>query len=185
MSGLPIPTLPSLTTIKFALAGIALLAALGGGFYAGYRWELGIYEKRVAADALAVQKAQAAAIHEALAINKANDAAAQKDAQAQQQIVTRTVTITREVTVHVHDQVFCPGPTVGLARVLRAAAAGVDPTSLDLAPGQSDDSCSDVTASEVASWFTAYAGTAQQNSQQLNDLIAAVKANDASAAMTK
>lgn len=183
MFGLPIP---SLTAIKLAVAGIALLGALGGGFYAGYRWELGAYEQRVASDALAVQKVQAAAMTLTRTIDAHNTTAAVKDAQVQQQIVTKTVTLTREVPVYVHDKIACPsGVTVGFIRVLVAAERGVDPASLSLPAGVTDDTCAADAQSDLAAQIVADFGAANANAQQLNDLIAAVKANDATATAPK
>lgn len=176
MFGLPIP---SLTAIKWGAIGLGALALLAGGFYSGYRWELGKYETLVAADAIAKYDAVFAALKTEQAIAAKNQTAAVAAAQAQQRIVTQTVTVTKRIPTYVHDTISCPGLTVGLARVLRGAADGTDPASLSLAPGQSDDSCSDVTPSEVAGWFAGYALAARANTQQLSDLIAAVKANDA------
>lgn len=128
-------------------------------------------EARITADRSAA-KAQAK-------IDTQNHDASEKAAQAQQKIVVQTRTITERIPVYVHDTISCPGLTVGLARVLRAAADGTDPADLPLASGQSDDDCSDVTSSEVAGWFTSYAEAARGNTQQLSDLIASVKANEA------
>lgn len=176
MFGIPIP---SLTAIKWGAIGLGALALLAGGFYAGDRWELGKYETLVAADAVAAQHATAAALKTQQAIDAKNQETALAAAQAQQRIVTQTVTITKRIPTYVHDTISCPGLTVGLARVLRGAADGTDPASLSLAAGQSDDTCSDVTPTEVAGWFAGYALAARANTQQLSDLIAAVKANDA------
>ncbi len=90
------------------------------------------------------------------------------------------VTITKEIPAHVtphQDAIVCI--PVGLARSLRAEADGSDIDALQLAPGQSDDDCSDVTASEVADWFKAYAEAANHNAAQLNLLIANIKEKDA------
>lgn len=173
--------LPSLQAVKLAVLGLGMLAVAGGGFYAGYRWELGAYEKRVATDAVAAEQATLKALKTQQTIDAANQVAAAIDAKAQQKIVTQTITVTKEIPHYVHDTVSCPGLTVGLARVLRGAADGTDPASLALAPGQSDDTCSDVTPSEVAGWFTGYASAARANTQQLSDLQASIKANQATA----
>lgn len=173
--------MPFLTSLsaKLLAAVVAGLVLLAAGAYGGYRWELGTYEARIAADATALTKATQAAAAKQLKIDAANQTAAMADAQAQQVIVTKTVTLTKEIPIYVHDTIACPGLTVGLARVLRAASAGIDPASLNLAAGQSDDACSDVAPSEVAGWLTDYAGAAIANAQQLNDLETAVRANDA------
>lgn len=176
-----IPTPESLAA-KALCALVGAMILVGGGAYAGYRFELGRYEQLVAADAKAQTKAVELALNTQRHIDADNQAAAVLAAQAQQHIVTQTLTITKEIPRYVHDDTLCPsGLTVGLARVLRGAADGTDPASLQLAPGQSDDTCSDVAPTEVAGWFTGYAQASRANTQQLSDLIAAVKANDKTA----
>lgn len=153
------------------VGAVVAVTAAAGGAYAGYRWEHGEVLKLQLAQA---QFATEAATKAADSVRKQDTialGAAVTEAKSQAQIVTRTVTITKEIPAYVtpaQDAVVCI--PVGLARVLRAAAAGADPASLQLAPGQSDDACSDVTASEVAGWFSDYAGTSQANAEQLNEL---------------
>jgi hypothetical protein len=158
----------------------ALLAAIFSG--AGVGWivheiDQGSYQRLVASDA----KAQVAAVETARDLQSKGDAVALamalREAKAQQQIVTQTVTVTKEIPVYVTtkaDAISCI--PVSLERLLRAAAEGNSAGSLSLASGQSDDSCSDVSASEMAGWFTQYAGAARANAQQLNDLEATIKA---------
>lgn len=150
--------------------GLAFILGASGGAWAGYRWEAGTVA------ALKLEQAQDAA----LAADKARKAQVLVDAlsasaaaweeKAQAKIQVQTVTITKEIPRYVHDQVSCPGLTVGLARVLRAASDGVDPGGLSDPAGQPDDACSDITPSEVAGWFTSYAGAARANAQQLTAL---------------
>lgn len=173
----------AISTVTGALGGIwgyvaAAGLALAIGAYGGYRWEYGTYQARVASDAAAVLQAvkEAKASDDAQA--KVALSSALAEAAAQQKIEVQTVTITKEVPVYVtkkQDTIVCI--PVGLARVLRAAAERVDPSALQLAPGQSDDACSDVTASEVAGWFTPYADASTKNAEQLNALEAWVVAN--------
>jgi len=150
--------------------GLALILGASGGAWAGYRWERGTVDRLKTE---AAQDALAAAQH-ARAAQSALDgialSAAVHEAQAQSKIQIQTVTITKEIPRYVHDQISCPGLTVGLARVLRGAADGVDPSSLSDPTSQPDDACSDVTPSEVAGWFTEYAGAARANAQQLTAL---------------
>lgn len=164
-----IPT-PQTLAAKALVALASALLLLSVGAYGGYRFEHGEVLKLQLADqenlTKAIQAADVVSKHEAdVAV-----AAAVRMASRQEQIITHTVTVTKEIPVYVHDQIRCPGPTVGLARILRAAAAGADPAALQLAPGQSDDDCSDVTPSEVAGWFTSYASAAQENTEQLTAL---------------
>lgn len=170
--------IPGFTWVKFAAFGLAALALASGGAYAGYRWEAGVVAQVRLADAQAVAKAVSVARASDAAQAKVGLSAALSEAQAQTKIVTQTVTITKEIPLYVHDQIACPsGFTVGLARFLRAAADGADPATLSLAPGQSDDACSDLTATEMASWFSDYAGASQANAEELTALQAWVVAN--------
>ncbi len=162
----------------YIVAGVVSLAI---GAYGGYRWELGAYNNLKAADAKSLVMAMQKAAKTQAAEDKVNLNAAVAEARAQQKIITQTQIITQTVTKYVHDTISCPGLTVGLARVMRAAAAGIDPASLDLAPGQSDDFCSDIAPSEVAGWFTAYAGASKANAEQLNALEANILAKTAAA----
>lgn len=160
------------------LVGAILL--FGAGSYAGYRFEHAAFADYKTAAAEAQTKAIAGALAKQQKIDSANQDAAVREAEAQQKIVTVTQTITKEINHYVHDQTTCPGGlTVGLARVLRGAADGTDPASLQLAAGQSDDTCSDATPTEVAGWFTAYAAASRGNAEQLNALIASVNKNAA------
>lgn len=151
--------------------GLALAVGAAGGAWAGYRVEA----SKVAAIRLADAQAQAQALQAADKSRARQDAvtlaAALKEAAAQQKVVILTQTLTREIPHYVTvqaDAVSCI--PIGLARVLRAAADGVDPGTLSLPAGQSDDACSDVTASEVAGWFKDYAGASQANAEQLTAL---------------
>ena len=155
----------------------ALLAGAASG-YGVHRWdEVAIADLR-ASDA----QARAAAVQ---ALSQAKDkqaasalAAAVAEAKAQAILNVTTQTIIKKVPIYVtqiQDHSVC-GLTVGLMRVLRAAASGADPDALSTSSGQSDDACSDATPSEVASWFAVYAGTASQNAEQLNALEKSVMA---------
>jgi hypothetical protein len=162
-----------------AAAGIAAILAASGAWYVVHRMDESTIADMKTADAVAGQNALKAALAKQRQIDAKNQDAAYAEALAQQKIVTQTVTITKEIPTYVHDAISCPGPTVGLARVLRAAALGVEPSSLDAPVGQSSDACSDVTPSEVAGWFKDYAAASRANAEQLDALIASVKANAA------
>ena len=172
---------PGISQIQSALLGVAfgaLVTAVGTAALT-HKLDAAKYERLVAAQATANARAVNKALVQQRTIDARNASAAAAESFAQGKLQAETVTITQRIPVYVHET-SCPGGlTVGLARVLRGAADGTDPGSLALAGGQSDDTCSDVTPAEVAGWFTAYAGAARQNSEQLDALIAAVKANDA------
>lgn len=161
---------PHALAIKAALIAGAVVIVFGAGSYAGWRWEHGEVLKLQLADA---QFTKAAVTHAAF-VQAAEDRvaldAALQHATFEVHLEATFGTIYQEIPRYVHDTISCPGPTVGLARVLRAAAEGALPSALSLATGQSDDDCSDVTPSEVAGWFTAYAKASIGNARQLNDL---------------
>lgn len=128
--------------------------------------------------------AQAAAVSKAAAIQKAQDALSLKDqaheSAAQVRIVTRTQTITKEVPTYVtvaQDARGCV--TYGLVRLHDAAALGVDPSTLQLPAGKSDDDCTSLKASDLAAGIVSNYGVSHQNAEQLNALIADVKARAA------
>lgn len=159
------------------IGAVALAVGGAGGTWVGYRIESG----KVAAIQTTLAQAQTQVAQHGARIIAVEDKVGLDFALAHQtiddHITLQVATNSQEITLYVHDKISCPGPTVGLARVLRAYADGIDPANLSLAPAQSDDDCSDVSASEVASWFNAYAGVARQNAQQLTDLQGWVLAN--------
>lgn len=168
---------PYLLWIK--LAGVALLMI--GAAYCGYRWELGAYNGLVAADAIASTKAVQTALDRQKAVDANNQIAAVADVLAQQKIVTNTLTVTKEITHYVNDTVACPGGTYGFVRLLVASERGADPANLSLPAGVTDDTCSPLEPSALAADLVADFGAANGNAQQLNGLIASVRANDETA----
>lgn len=165
-------------------------ASAGAGAYATHRFDLATIDSLKLAQQQAIITAQDEAIKKQRAIDAQNWSAAAAEAQAQQTITTRTVTIEKEVPKYVHDFVPVPGETqtitvgcitYGFVRVLDAAALGVDPASLDLAPGQSDDTCTALKDTDLASAIVENYGIANGNAEQLDALIASVKNNAATA----
>jgi len=130
---------------------------------------------------LAVEQQHAAALNAAVALQAAQDAAARDaavaEATAQQKIIEKTVIQLRKVVVHVPTIRACV--PVGLVRVLVAAARGVDPDSLPLAPGVTDDACTTVGWRDLAAWLIGNTGIAQANAAQLNGLQDALRAMQA------
>lgn len=168
---------PYMTWIKLGALALAVVSLLGTGFYAGRRWDAGTIADLKLADAKFTK--------DQVALQAKNDAAQSEISLSDATWAQKTfddqhlhfVTITKEIHDHVtpiQDIRTCV--TVGLARSLRAEADGSDIDALQNAPGQSDDDCSDVTASEVAGWFKAYAEAAIHNSTQLALLQADIKA---------
>lgn len=137
---------------------------------------MGLY-KQHEIDGLAVAAAHQEAVVKELARRQVksqvelSDRTGAAEAVAQVQIETRTRTIIKEVPVYVtasQDASSCV--SYGLVLVLDAAAQGLDPSQLDLAPGQSADACAPVKASDLARSVAENYGVARQNAQQLDAL---------------
>lgn len=151
----------------YALAASALIAFAGGVWLTSE-----VYSGKIAKIELAHEKALSVAREEAREDQKKVDQIALEkavaDAEAQEVIITRTHTIKEEVPYYVKDTSTCI--TVGLVRVLDAAALGADPADLALAPGEFNETCADVTASALARNIAGNYGLFHQNAQQLSSL---------------
>lgn len=161
-------------------AGIAAVLS-GGAGYVVHHWDQVALQKVQLADAEATIEAERVAATRQQMLDTATQGAAVAEARAQSYLAQTTYNLKLEIPRYVtpaQDASMC-GLTVGFARVMRAAAAGIDPASLNIPPGQSDDACADTTPSEVAGWFADYAGAARANAEQLNAVIALDKATDA------
>lgn len=156
----------------------AALFTLGGAVGSGItevRWDAK-YQRHLRADAVAVNKAveearkqerEAAAKSEAAAVN-----AAKADRQIEVQTRTLVKEVPRYVTAH-QDAVGCV--TYGLLRVYDAAILGVEPSTLELPAGKSDDACSPVKPSDLGRSLADNVGVSRQNAAQLDALIANVR----------
>jgi hypothetical protein len=172
--------LPQTLPIKLALAlGFAVLMSAGTGWVV-YRVEHAAYLALQLKDAKALTAAVAAAAAKARGITAANWQASLAESESQNHIVVVTKRILQEVPAYVtpaQDAVGCI--TFGFVRVLNAAANGVDPASLSLPAGESDDTCTGLAVSAVAATLADAYGTSRQNSEQLDSLIASIRHNDA------
>ncbi len=152
------------------LALLAVVASLLG---------LGAFEQhRIDANALTSLKADyakqtAAALARGAAIQQANDeraiAAASNEAAVQAQLTAALQKELADVQKHVTVR-GVPCISWGLVRVLDAAVLGVSPDALSLPPGKSDDTCSSISAAELAASIVSNYGTAQGNAEQLTAL---------------
>lgn len=176
--------LPDVLGIKSALiaGAVSLVVGLGAGAYAGYRWEHGAVLSLQLADV----KAQAAALGRSFqmqqVIAKANDKNGAHDVVEQTKIVDHYITVTREIPTYVHDSIACPGGTYGFVRVLVAAERGIAAATLPLPAGVTVDTCSPLEPSGLAADLAADLAAARGNAQQLDDLEASVRENEALAA---
>lgn len=160
-------TLPSLTTVKYAALGAGALAAIAGGFYAGYRWERGDLEALRAANARELALAEDAATKDQAKRDKITLASAIAGAKAQTVIVDHYHTITKEIPAHVPDSPVCV--PYGLVRVLNAAA-GPAAHAVPDATAQPDDACAPISWRSIAADLAADYQAGAQNAQQLTDL---------------
>lgn len=164
-----------------AIAGLVSLAVgFAGGAYSGYRWQAGI----VANLKLADERAENASLAKIAAIGKQLAAANSKngahDVVAQTKLVNHYITLTKEVPYYVTvTQDNASGCiSYGFVRVLVAGQRGVAASALALPAGVTDDSCTGYTLSTLASALSPGFLAANQNAQQLNDLIHSINEND-------
>ena len=129
-----------------------------------WNWPIKTAEEKAVQQAKDTQAAQ----------DKVSLDAAVAEAQAQQKIVTVTQTIIKKVVQHVQDHSNCI--TYGLVRVLDAGIYGIDPDTLPLPAGKSDDACAPVAASTLAERVISNYAIARGNAEQLNALEAWVSA---------
>lgn len=169
--------------------GYAFAAVISGAIaassavYLTHKLDTVSYQKLQLADANAQKKAQAAfeSILKAQIVIQEQEAdvsaaAAYREGQAQIQIVKVTTTLTKEVPIYVtqkQDAVACV--SYGLVRVLDAAVltangTPTDPAGLSLPTGVTDDTCTSLKASDLASAIIGNYGIAGANAEQLNAL---------------
>lgn len=158
------------------LAAIVVAASLAIGGLAGgtmiHAFDQNKYDKLVIKNQKDIAAAVASARKQERDAAKLSQATAVKAAKADQQIQVQTRTIIRKVPTYVtahQDAVGCV--TYGLVRVLDAASRGLDPASLGLPAGQSDDACSPVKPSDLGRSVADNYGASRQNAAQLDALI--------------
>lgn len=173
---------PDVLGIKSAAiaAVISLALGFGGGAYCGYRWQAGV----VANIKLADERAKNAAVTDAFDRGKklaaANDKNGANDVIVQTKLVNHYITLTKEVPYYVtQTQDSASGCiSVGFVRVLVAGQRDVEPETLVLPAGVTDDTCTGYKLSTLAADLRPGFLASNQNAQQLNDLIASDKEND-------
>jgi hypothetical protein len=115
-------------------------------------------------------------------VNAVASAAGQAEAVAQTTIASLSAQLQQKVHTYVtpkQDAAVAASHgciTYGLLRYLDGAATGVDPSTLPLPSGKSDDACAPVEASTVAAGIADNYSTARANARQLDDLEAATRA---------
>lgn len=163
--------IPGFTWIKAAIFGGIALALLAGGFYGGYRWELGTYEAKVAADATAQVKSDRLAMQFDSDLGKQVGAISLNLAGDMEHTVyvtqTQIMEVPRYVTAQTDSQFHQP---CGLVRLHDAGILGVDPSQLDPAACGSDGAVAPVATSALAANDLANYGVCHQYEDQ-NDAL--------------
>lgn len=148
---------------------IAFLLALIGSFFVGADWKgdqvQALWDAEKAAAAAAATKA--AAVTQG-GVDRAAINAGAETATIVEKIVEKTVYITKEIPTYVPDTSSCI--TLGLVRVLDAAASGVDPSTIDLAPGKFNETCADFGSRWLAQSIVGNYGKARANAADLTGL---------------
>lgn len=175
--------LPFLST-KLLIQGGCVLAIVGALSFGA--WSV-VHSIRVDAvkDIVAADTAHTAQVDAAGA--KIDAAQSDADAKSSEANATHQATeaqaarvVKQKVYIHVHDPAAPPRVvgcvSVGLVREHDAAALGVDPDTLPLPAGSSDDACSAVTNADLAGAIADNYAAARANAAQLDDLEANVKA---------
>lgn len=168
---------PYLTYIKVGLV-VAMLAVAG---YAVDRVQHNLDQAKldqlIAADDKAALEAQTKIAQLTRQQTDLANAASQHDVEVQTRIVNHTITLTKEIPHYVS---LAPTPCIsyGLVRVLDAAVLQADPDALPLPAGATDDTCSPITAADLAQSVVSNYAAAQANAQQLNDLETSIRSED-------
>jgi len=175
-----IPFLTPTLAIKLG-CGVAIAGAIAfGGWSIYHSIAEGAVKDLKAQDAQVTAQAQAKGAQIDAAQSAVDAKSAEDNSTHQAAIASTAAVIKQKVSSHVHN----PAPaaprvvgcvTYGLVRLHDAAALGVDPDTLPLPSGATDDACSPVADTALAAAFADNYAAARANAAQLNDLIANVK----------
>lgn len=166
--------MPTFSELKLIFALVALAAAFAGGFVLEHRLASAKYSALELSYAQAQAKAVAAAQAKQAQLDAIAAEAATQEARHQEAIASATAAQLREVKRHVKADSHCV--SWGLVRVLDAAVYGVNADRLVLPAGKLDDTCAPFNSDELARAVVKNYGTARANADQLNSLIAALRA---------
>jgi hypothetical protein len=150
------------------------LVLVGTALGVKHEWDLGQAARVQVKQVVATSKAQL------VAVAKVDQAATAAEPKAQAIVVTRYKTLVQKVPTYV--PVSSPCIPWGLVRLHDAAAAGVDPSTLQPPASAADDACSDVAPDAFMATVVANYGLAAQNAEQLNALEADLRARAAAVA---
>ena len=151
-----------------AIYVLVFSAGSASGAFVMHKMDNGTYETLVAAQ----QHSLVVATQKAADIQKATDKiamdAAVAEATAQQKIIVQHDYITQEITRYVPVNPACI--TVGIVRLLNAAGLGASPSDTSFAPGKPNDTCSGLSARQLAANIIDNYAAALANAEQLNAL---------------
>lgn len=172
-----IPFLTPTLAIKLGCIGAAITAVIVAGLIIVHSIRADAVKTLVAQDTTHAAQVEAAGAKVDAAQSDIDAQSAQDSAAHQTAEATAARVIKQKVYIHVHDPVAPRAVgcvSVGLVRQHDAAALGVDPDTLPLTPGLTDDACSAVTNSELADAISDNYAAARANAQELTDLQANV-----------
>jgi hypothetical protein len=176
MFGIPFLTSGLLVKIGCVLAIVGAISF--AGFEVVHSIRADAVKSIVAQDAVVAATAKAAGAAQDAASADADLHATETSSDHQTQLAAQAARVKAKVKAHVHEP---PPPTpadpprigcvsYGLVRQHDAAALGVDPDTLPLPAGSSDDACSPVTNSALADAISDNYAAARANAQELTDL---------------
>jgi hypothetical protein len=176
--------LPFLSTKLLIQGGcvLAIVAALGfGGWSVVHSIKVGAVKDIVAADTAHAAQVDAAGAKIDAAQSAVDAHSSEVSATHQTAIAVSAAVVKQKVRTHVHEPLPTAPPAVGcvtygLVRQHDAAALGVDPDTLPLPSGVTDDTCSPVANADLADAIADNYAAARANAAQLDDLEANVKA---------
>lgn len=146
---------------------VIFLAGVGAGVTPTriyYRGEIASMEL---AAAKAIEKARDTHDKQQGAVTAAAIDVSDHQVEVQVHEVTVTKTIVKEIPTYVKDTSLCI--TIGLIRVLDAAAIGADPADLALAPGEFNETCAGIGSNALATSVSENYGRARGDAAQLTD----------------
>jgi hypothetical protein len=160
----------SIIAWRWILYGLLAATIAGTAAWVVHTWDTG---RAAVVEVKAIQHTSAV---QTKAVAKADKAAAATEAKAQAAIAVQTRVIHERIPTYVTVRTPCIPWSV--VRVHDAAVLGVDPSTLSLPAGQSNDACSDVAPAAFLGTLTDNYAAARANAQQLDDLIADASARE-------
>lgn len=170
MFGIPLPfSVPSWALKALGIGSVVVFIG-----FAVHEWKLAVADSAVAkVEVRAIQQAR----HVEVASAQLSTRNSTGEANAQAQIAATGRVIHDKVYIHVKDRLPPSGCiTYGFLRHLDAAGLGLDPSDVGVPAGQPDDACAPLSPRDAAALIGDRLTDARANAEQLNALIADIKA---------